>query len=278
MDRIPFGVSQFDSLIDGGSPPGSVVLLAGDAGAGAREFAYTSATINALGDADSDLFELHYGAVDSRSSLPDEIHYVSFTANEPEIVGELTHTIDESIVSPASEVISFEDLSAEYFQLSPIPNDWYVQKRRTITDLGSSHERRGILEALGEYLSKNAPGNLVVIDSLTDLSALPDEQVDWNQMVILLKGMKKAAKAWGGLILVLVAQESLTGRQMGSLMSATDGTISFEWESGGNERARTMFVREYRGVLSSIEEENIVRFETEIRSDGLDISNVRKIR
>lgn len=278
MDRIPFGVSQFDSLIGGGSPPGSVVLLAGDAGAGAREFAYTSATINALVDADPDLFELHYGSVDSRSSFPDEIHYVSFTANEAEIVGELTHTIDESLVSLASEVISVKDLSAEYFQLSPIPNDWYVQKRRTITDLGSSHERRGVLEALGEYLSEKAPGNLVVIDSLTDLSALPDEQVDWNQTLMLLKGMKKAAKAWGGLILVLVAQESLTGRQMGSLMSATDGTISFEWESGGNERARTMFVREYRGVLSRIEEENIVRFETEIRSDGLDISNVRKIR
>jgi KaiC/GvpD/RAD55 family RecA-like ATPase len=278
MDRIPFGVSQFDSLIGGGSPPGSVVLLAGDAGAGAREFAYTSATINALGDADSDLFELHYVPVDSRSSLPDEIHYVSFTSNESEIVGELTHTIDESLVSPASEVISFEDLSAEYFQLSPIPNDWYVEKRCTITDLGSSHDRRDVLEALGEYLSENAPGNLVVIDSLTDLSALPDEQVDWNQMLMLLKGMKKAAKEWGGLILVLVAQESLTERQMGSLMSATDGTICFEWESGGNERARTMFVREYRGVLSRIEEESIVRFEMEIQSDGLDISNVREIR
>jgi hypothetical protein len=97
-------------------------------------------------------------------------------------------------------------------------------------------------------------------------------------MLMLLKGMKKAAKSWGGLMLVLVAQESLTGRQMGSLMSATDGTICFEWESGGNERARTMFVHEYRGVLSRIEEENIVRFETEVRSDGLDISNVHKIR
>lgn len=278
MNRIPFGVSQFDSLIEGGSPGGSVVLLAGDAGAGAREFAYTSATINALGHVDSDLFELHYGSVDSRATLPDAIHYLSFTANASEIYDEVTHTIDEELVASASEAISFEDLSTEYFQLSPVPNDWYVEKRRTITDLGSSHDRRGVLEALGEYLSENAPGNLVVIDSLTDLSSLPDDQVDWNQMVMLVRGMKKAAKAWGGLILVLVSQESLTDRQMGALTSATDGTITFEWERGGNERTRTMFVREYRGVLSRIEEESIVRFETEIQSDGLDISNVRKIR
>ena len=61
MDRIPFGVSQFDSLIGGGSPPGSVVLLAGDSGAGAREFCYTSATVNALARADPGLFDLQIG-------------------------------------------------------------------------------------------------------------------------------------------------------------------------------------------------------------------------
>ncbi len=278
MNRIPFGVSQFDSLIGGGSPPGSVVLLAGDAGAGAREFAYTSATINALGHADADLFDLHYGSVASRATLPNEIHYVSFTANAPEIYAEVTHAIDDELASPASQTIVFEDLSTEYFQLSPIPHDWYVKKRRTITDLGQNHNRRDILEAVGEYLSEHALDNLIVIDSLTDLVSLPDEQVNWNDITMLLRGMKKASQSWGGLILVLVDQESLTDTQMGELMGATDGTISFEWERGGNERTRTMFVREFRGVLSRIEEEDIIRFEIEIQGNGLDISNVRKIR
>jgi hypothetical protein len=39
-----------------------------------------------------------------------------------------------------------------------------------------------------------------------------------------------------------------------------------------------MFVREFRGVLSRLEAENIVRFETEIHDGGFDISDVRKIR
>ncbi|WP_266078215.1 RAD55 family ATPase [Haladaptatus caseinilyticus] len=278
MNRIPFGVSQFDSLVGGGSPPGSVVLLAGDAGAGAREFAYTSAMMNALGHANSTLFDLHYGAVDSRATLPRAVHYISFTASSREIHAEVTHTIDEELVSPAFEAVRFEDLSTEYFQLSPIPHDWYVERRRTIADLGRSHDRRDILEALGEYLTKHASDNLVVIDSLTDLVSLPDEQVDWHEIPMLLKGMKKASQSWNGLILVLLDQESLTSTQIGELMGATDGTISFEWERGGNERARTMFVREFRGVLSRIEEEDIIRFEIEIQDDGLDISNVRKIR
>jgi hypothetical protein len=143
MNRVPFGVSQFDLLIGGRSPPGSVVLLAGDAGAGAREFAYTSATINALGRVDPAMFELHYGSINSRASLPDEIHYVSFTASEPEIYEEITHTIDEELVDPVPRSIAFEDLSSEYFGLSPISRDWYVAKRRTIADLGQSHSRRG---------------------------------------------------------------------------------------------------------------------------------------
>ncbi len=219
MNRIPFGVSQFDSLVGGDSPPGSVVLLAGDAGAGAREFAYTSARINDLGNADSTLFDLHYGTVDSRASLPDEIQYISFTASAQEIYGEVTHTIDEELVSSATETIEFEDLSTEYFQLSPIPHDWYVKKRRTITDLGKSHSRRDILEALGEYLTEHASDSLVIIDSLTDLVSLPDEQVEWHEIPMLLKGMKKATQSWGGLILVLLDQESLTSTQMGR----TDG-------------------------------------------------------
>jgi hypothetical protein len=61
-------------------------------------------------------------------------------------------------------------------------------------------------------------------------------------------------------------------------MDAVDGTLLFEWESGGSRRARTMVVQEFRGVLSRLESENIVRFETEIRDGGLDVSDVRKIR
>jgi hypothetical protein len=39
-----------------------------------------------------------------------------------------------------------------------------------------------------------------------------------------------------------------------------------------------MVVRQFRGVLSRLEAESIVRFETEISDTGFDISDVRKIR
>ncbi|MFB6255936.1 MAG: HTR-like protein, partial [Haloplanus sp.] len=54
--------------------------------------------------------------------------------------------------------------------------------------------------------------------------------------------------------------------------------LVFEWESGGSERARTLVVKQFRGVLSRLEAENIIRFETEVHEGGFDVSGVRKIR
>ncbi|WP_132059839.1 RAD55 family ATPase [Halorussus amylolyticus] len=278
MDRIPFGVSRLDSIIGGGAPPGSVVLLVGETGAGAREFLFTSATINGLARTDAEQFDLHYGDVDDRAAIPDEIHYISFTHSADELAREIAYTMDEELVGAGIEAVTFEDLSQEYFQLSTIPREWYTRRTQTITDLGEGGDRRDVLEALGEYFNRHAAGNLVLLDSLTDLARAPNEHLDWNDVTLLVKGLQKASRQWNGLVLVLVNGDALTDTELGSLMSAADGTIAFEWETGGSERDRAMFVRNFRGVLPRLEAEDIIRFETEVHEGGFDISNVRKIR
>lgn len=278
MDRIPFGISRLDSMINGGAPPGSVVLLAGDMGAGAREFLYTSAAMNALVEADPELFDLYYGSLHENSAVPGEVHYLSFTSDQPALVDEIAFTMDDEIVEAASDAISFADLSPEYFELSPVPTDWYTQRTQDIADLGNRHDRRGVLDAMGDYLDAHAPGNLVLIDSVTDLVSAASEQMDWSDITLLMKGLKKASRRWGGLVLLHVNVEALSDTQLGRLGDAADGIIRFEWERGGSERDRTMVVQQFRGVLSRLEEENIVQFETEIEDDGFNISNVRKIR
>jgi len=102
--------------------------------------------------------------------------------------------------------------------------------------------------------------------------------MEWSDVAMVMKGLQKAAHNWGGLIILLVNAESLEPTELGTLMDAAGGTLQFEWESGGSKRARTMVVKEFRGVLSRLESENIVRFETEIHEGGLDVSDVRKIR
>ncbi|WP_101294369.1 RAD55 family ATPase [Halegenticoccus soli] len=278
MDTIPLGVSRLDSIIGGGAPPGSVVLLVGESGAGAREFLHTSAAINALARAAPEEFDLHYGSLAEGASVPPEVHYLSFTADEEYLAREMAHTMDEALVRAAVEEIRFRDFSPEYFQLTPVPRDWYAGEASSLSDLGRRHERTDVLNALGDYLSEHAPGNLVLVDSITDLVGAISDDTSWTDIAMVLKGLEKASHGWKGLILLLVSRETLTSTELGHLMEAASGTLLFEWETGGSRRARTMVVKEFRGALSRLESENIVRFETEIHEGGFDVSDVRKIR
>ncbi|WP_277555115.1 RAD55 family ATPase [Halobaculum limi] len=278
MDRIPFGVGQLDRVLGGGAPEGSVVLVAGESGAGAREFAYTSAAMNALANADSETFDLYYGEMGEEATVPPSVHYLSFTNGQDFIERELRYTMADEIVDPAIEAIEFVDLSPEYFQLSSIPREWYMGTTSSITDLGKAGNRDGVLSAFGEHLTQRAAGNLVVVDSITDLVGASGGEVEWSDVAMLVRGLAKAVHSWGGLLLAVVNTDTITDQQFGQLMDGSGGTLEFNWESGGSKRGRTMIVREFRGVLSQLEKENIVRFETEIHDGGLDISDVRKIR
>jgi len=278
MDRIPFGVRRLDTTIDGGAPPGSLVLLSGEAGAGAREFMYTSVVMNALANADPDLFDLYYGNIPSGAQTAPEVHYVSFTSERSLIRRELDLVLESEMVEAAADAVTFHDLSAEYFRLSPVPRDWYSARTATISDLGADEERTSVPEALGDVLSAHATDSLVVIDSLTDLLSAASEELSWADIPTLLKGIARATHSWGGLLLVLLNHETLPADRHGQLVDACDGSFLFEWESGGSSRARTLVVRQFRGVLSQLEAEDIVQFETAIGEAGFDISDVRKIR
>ncbi|WP_440764781.1 RAD55 family ATPase [Natronorubrum sp. DTA7] len=278
MKRLPFGVSRLDRTIGGGAPAGSVVLLAGEAGAGAREFCYTATAMNGLAGADPDQFERYYGDLESEAVLPDDVHYVSFTDERSAIVDEMRYVLEDDLVDAGMADVSVVDLGEAYFQVTPVPTAWYADRTSDITDLGDRTGRRDVLETFGDYLTEHAADSLVVIDSISDLVAAADEQFGWADLTVLLKGLKRAAHRWGGVILLVVNTDVLEPTEYGRLKEATDGTLSFEWESGGSERARTLVVEQFRGVLSRLEDEDIVRFETEIRDSGFDISNVRKIR
>ncbi|MEF8841539.1 MAG: ATPase domain-containing protein [Haloarculaceae archaeon] len=278
MNRIPFGIRRLDSTIGGGAPAGSVVLVSGEAGAGAREFMYTSAVMNGLVEGDPGLFDLYYGDVDETAEAPAEIHYLSFTADARQVREEMELALDAELIDATGGELHFHDLSTEYFQLSPVPREWYGARTASVADLGANDDRTSVAEALGNQLTENAAGNLVVLDSITDLVTASGAELAWEDVPVILKGISRAAFDWNALILAHVNHETLTPQEHGQLVDAADGTLLFEWEAGGSARARTMVVKQFRGVLSRIEEEDIVRFETEIGDAGFDISDVRKIR
>lgn len=280
MERIPFGIQRLDSTIDGGAPRGSVVLLSGEAGAGAREFMYTTAIMNGLAKNEDDLFDLHYGDVASNAALPDSIHYISFTHDKDQLAAEIDMSMDEEVSRRGLGPINFVSLTHNYFHKSPVPRNWYAEETTDITSLRKRHEdREELMTSLGDTVSRRAPGSLVIIDSFSDLvAAAGGGDVEWSDINFLAKGLSKAAHDWGALILIHVNFETLSETQHGQLVDDCSGTLRFQWETGGSNRARTLVVKNFRGVLSQIEAENIVKFETDLGDAGFDISDVRKIR
>ncbi len=279
MERIPFGIKRFDETISGGAPRGSVVLLSGEAGAGAREFIYTAAVMNGLARQDEDLFDLYYGDLSSNATVPEEIHYLSFTSEADQLRAEIGMSMDADIAGTGLEPVSFHSLSQNYFHTSPVPRRWYAPETTDITSLRKRHEEReGLLTALGSTLTQHAPGNLVIIDSVSDLVGGLDDDLRWSDINYLIKGLAKAAHQWGGLILLHVNHETVTETQHGQLVDNCSGALRFQWETGGSSRARTLVVKQFRGVLPQIEAENIIKFETDLGDAGFDISDVRKIR
>ncbi len=278
MDRIPFGVKQLDSIINGGAPMGSIVLLSGQAGAGSREFMHTSAVINGMAEEDPGLFDLYYGDLAEKAVLPEAVHYLSFTASGNQLTDEMELAMDEEVLNSGLAGVEFHDMSERYFHMSPVPREWYADETPSIKDLKARHEREDLLGALGTTLSNIAPNNLVVIDSLSNLVAAMGKEIEWTDITYLVSGIQKAAHQWGGLILMHLNHETLSPTRVGQLSEASHGTMEFSWESGGSTRARTLVVKQFRGVLSQIEAEDIVQFETELGDAGFDISDVRKIR
>ena len=115
-ERMPTGISSLDPILDGGVPPGSVILLLGDLGAGNYEFVYSS-LVNSLDPAKTGS-EKGYRA-------PKEICYVTFTRVKEDIRNEILQSFHVDGLDRMVDTIRFEDLSEHYFDNTVVPDAWY---------------------------------------------------------------------------------------------------------------------------------------------------------
>lgn len=78
IQRIPTGVADFDSIIGGGMPVGSVVLLLGDVGGGGLEFALTSAAKIGIVKEFPETRAFMLGHAGKHGILPEHMAYITF--------------------------------------------------------------------------------------------------------------------------------------------------------------------------------------------------------
>ncbi|MBI5001221.1 MAG: recombinase RecA [Euryarchaeota archaeon] len=279
IKRIPTGVADFDAIIKGGIPAGSVVLLLGDVGAGQQEYVYTSAAKLGLVMGRPGLCDYYLGHFCDYHYLPERICYVTFARPKEDILNEVGMSFNYDYYRSIREKVIFKDFSSNYFKHSIVPMSWTSHG----DDGGSvfaaaAASKEPVLEALVSFLDGNAANSMIIIDSLTDLVVTKTVQTD--DMVAVLRGMQRAAKRWGGVIYVLLTQGILEAREQQMVIDSVDGVLVFEWSKypKTSKRQRFLYIEKFMSVMPHLEMKRMARFPTMVSAEsGLVVNSMEMI-
>jgi len=270
VPRIATGVADFDHLSTG-LPAGSVVLLAGDAGAGHQEFAVTSAAHTMFHYDHPTLHEFYLGSTRGPFAHPKGVAYVSLSRSREQVLAEIRGAFHDVFPSTIERHLAFHDLSPAYFNDSVVPSDWSSVARPLLapeTGTGSLPSTPGPLAALADALETGGPGNLVIVDSLTDL--LVRRNVEPEALLTLVKGLRRRAKGWGGIVYLLLSRGVAPAATEQALYDSVDGVLAFSWTTSAlhSHRSRTMLIEKFMPVLTRIPSEYQGRFVIQIDARG----------
>ena len=275
--RVPTSVAAFDSIVKGGIPLGSVVLLVGEPGAGNVEFAYTSVSrlnIARLNPERRKMILGHYS--EENTYLPEKTCYPTFCRSEEEILMDVRLSFNEDIYNAFKENLEFKDLSKLYFAKSIVPKNWFEEDYKSFL----KSEKKDVLSEFVKYLDNNLEESVVIVDSLTDLITSP--YVDNNDLVEVIKGLQRFSKKKNTIIYILMT-ENIGEKQVEQMLyDAVDGVLVFEWSRNIKKSShihRYMYVLKFTGLMSHLDKEHIARFDTILNPmDGFVVTSMQKIR
>lgn len=272
IKKIPTGIADLDTIVNGGFPSGSTVLLLGDTGAGQQEFVYTSAAKISIVRDNPELRNYFLGETCNQSVLPEKICYVTFARSKEDILLETATSLNREFFTAIKDRTMFKDFSGIYFRRTIVPQSWTHQE--SPFDSAS----RDLLESLVDFLEENASNSMVVIDSLTDLVEI--EAVEMNDLIATVKGIQRASKKWDGIVYLLLTRGIMEKKYEQMVVNSVDGVLVFEWKNYANSsmRQRYMYVEKFASVLSHLSLQKIARFPTMVTSSqGLVVVYMERI-
>ncbi|MBU0624568.1 MAG: recombinase RecA [Candidatus Thermoplasmatota archaeon] len=276
VQRIPTGVADFDSIIQGGLPAGSVVLLLGDVGGGGHEFALTSAAKIGIVKEFPDTRTFMLGDAGKNGVLPDKMCYITFSRSRNDILQDVRLSFNKDFYESLKANLLFKDFSKDYFMRTVVPTSWLDSEETQ--GIFSDKKNDGLLESLVDFLDVNAPKSMVIMDSLTDL--VVSETIPFQDVIALLKGIQRMAKKWGSVFYLVLTDEILDRKRQQMIIDSVDGVLKFEWAKfhHTSKRQRYLYVEKFMSVLPHLDQERIARFATLITSQsGFVVINTERV-
>ncbi|WP_332450867.1 RAD55 family ATPase [Methanoculleus sp.] len=270
--RMPTGITSLDPVLDGGVPPGSVVLLLGEHGAGSVEFIQTS-LMNLCIQKESK-------AAGKDLLLPESISYVTFTRMQEDILKEIALSFNPGLYEQLEGEIVFHDLSELYFDASIVPPGWYGEG--SVIERLQKKQRRentNVLAEVARVLDGCPKNSLIVLDSLTDIAPSQMEGARRHAFIAFLRGLQRAAKRWNTTVYLPLTSGILDRSQELEIADCIDAVIHFHWEeAGAQRRQRVMYFGKFRGVMPRLEDRDLVRFAVMVSATGgFEVRNIRVV-
>lgn len=261
--RIPTGVNDFDH-ITGGIPVGSVILLSGEPGAGASEFALTSAATLMRASHRRDTRSLYLGRYQGPVAVPGRVTYISLTRSREQLLREVESAFPDDYSGVLVERLDYVDLSSSYFADSVVPPEWSEGSRPLLSE-GPSLGREGMLSELAHVLDSKGKGALLIVDSLTDLlvrKSVPEEDV-----LTIVKGLRRRAKQWNGVVYLLLGKGVAEPRMEQALKDSVDAVLDFSWvhHQSKSVRNRALLIEKSMPLLAYVPQELQGRFLLDVR-------------
>jgi KaiC/GvpD/RAD55 family RecA-like ATPase len=258
--RVPTGVPDFDYLT-GGLPTGTVVLLFGEAGAGHQEFALTSAVHLMLNYDDPVLHRFYLGSAKGPFVYPEGVVYLSTSRSEEQVMAEVRSAFEGSYPEVLSRHLKFHDLSPAYFADTVVPTTWASVPSPLLSGTPAQLKSDGgPVRALADAADLDGGRNLLIVDSLTDLLVRPG--IEPSDLLTLLKGLRRRAKEWNGVVYLLLSQGVAPSAVEQAIIDSVDCVLHFEWSMSANRshRQRAMLIEKSMPVLARLAPEYHGRF------------------
>jgi KaiC/GvpD/RAD55 family RecA-like ATPase len=258
--RVPTGVPDFDYLT-GGFPVGALVLLSGEAGAGHQEFALTSAAHLMFRFDDPMRHRFYLGSAKGPFQYPDGVAYLSTSRSEEQVMSEMRAAFEGIYPEVLSRHLKFCDLSPAYFADTVVPSEWASVRSPLLSEAPvSAAPDSGPVRALAEAAEREGPHHLVIIDSLTDL--LVRRGIDASDLLTLLKGLRRRAKEWNGIVYLLLSEGVAPPAVEQAVVDSVDVVLRFSWVTSQNRshRQRSMLIQKSMPMLSHLPAEYHGRF------------------
>lgn len=266
VSYIPFGIRGLDGPLRG-IPTGSSVLLAGAPDAGGDAFTYTSlARLMAAKHAPE---EVSSQLSNRAEHIPESVTYLTLSNDREHVYSEMDAVLDDEQFDVLADHTTVADFSQRFMDLLPVPEALFDARRR---DADIEHPEldhdddemqepepepetfQGFIADVSDRLVE-ASGDLIVVDSVSDLERATEFGLPSGHKLAFLVGLREAVVNWGTVAYVKLDRRAGSVREDANINGLLHGSVYFYSNDEGYTTYRTVRVGSFGGALDTERQE-----------------------